>query len=84
MLTVLGGRLWAPFAKVSFDAFLVHYGILIGFLAIGQHEVAFGTAQFFYYFLALLPLTWIAAFMLALLMECPLINLNKLMMAGKR
>ena len=80
MRSVLGGKFWAPWAKLTFMAYLWHV-LVIGFILVQLHTAYYFTKKtiLFTYFTAVF-LTYLVWIPLSLLIEAPIMQLERLVL----
>jgi len=68
-----------PLSRLTYSAYLVHFYVLQWYFAIQDEPLRWSTMNFAYYFIGCLTITFMVAYVLAVLVEWPTIGLIKLM-----
>jgi hypothetical protein len=80
MRFVFGGSAWAPWAKLTFIAYLCHV-LVIAFIYATTYQAYYMTKRtIFYAFMASLIITYIVTIPISLLIEAPLLQLERLVL----
>jgi peptidoglycan/LPS O-acetylase OafA/YrhL len=67
---------WQPFAKLSYASYLIHTSVLIIDYCQLDSPLCYSDSQFFFNYVAFVTVTMAAAFMLYILLEKPLANMQ--------
>lgn len=74
----LGSRFWRPLSNLTYGAYLVHFLTLQLFFASQRHMVYYSTLNMMAFFVAQLFFTYAVALLIAMLVEVPLLRLERL------
>ena len=77
--SILSWSFWTPLARMSYCMYLVHYQIIAYFTGLPSFSVGFSHALAIYWLLAILWATVIVAFVVVILVEAPLVHLEKML-----
>jgi peptidoglycan/LPS O-acetylase OafA/YrhL len=76
---ILGNSVWTPLARLSFCGYLIHYGLLYTILVSQPASTYLSDMTLFYDFIVCLVATYAAALPISLILESPLMAIEKLM-----
>ena len=76
--SILSWPFWIPLARISYCMYLVHYQIIAYFTGLPSFSVSFSHLLAAYWILALLFTTVFVAFIVVILVEAPLVQLEKI------
>ena len=77
---VLGGSAWAPWAKITFMVYLIHIILIIWFYCQVRQALYMTTRVAVFYWFASFLLAYLVAIPIALLIESPVLQLEKLLL----
>ena len=81
--TMLSSRLWLPWSRLTYAAYLIHPIIMAVFY--GSRQTTFEFSHFLMFYIALgnLVLTYVISLLLSVIFESPIVSLEKLLTEGR-
>jgi peptidoglycan/LPS O-acetylase OafA/YrhL len=76
---VLSWPAWTPLARISYSMYLIHYQVIAYFTALPSFSVSFSHVLVVYWLLALLCASIFVALVVVVLVEAPLVQLEKML-----
>ena len=74
----LSWRMWIPLSRLSYNAYLVHFIVLIYFFNSQEIPIHYQDTAMVFNFISITVVSYAAAFLLAVSVEFPISNLEKL------
>lgn len=78
MNTILSAGFWVPLSKLTYCTYLVHPVVIIVLYFSFETVQAYSDVYFAFHFVSFVAMSYGAAFILSLCVECPMMQLAKL------
>ncbi|XP_053395822.1 nose resistant to fluoxetine protein 6-like [Mercenaria mercenaria] len=78
---ILSWKIWAPLGRLTYAAYLVHPIVMMTYNFNGLQPLHFSDLTMVYLFIANLVMSYLVAFIVSMMVEAPMIQLEKLLLA---
>ncbi|EDO47385.1 predicted protein [Nematostella vectensis] len=78
--SILSARIWIPLSRLTYSAYLLHPIVLGVFYSSFQSTITYTDSLLVFYFVAIVAVSYACAFVLALMVEFPTMQLEKLIL----
>jgi len=75
--TILSWPVWVPLSRLTFAAYLMHMEVIYTFTLLKETPIHYQTTEIVFAFIPLVVLTYAGAFVLAVCVEYPIMNIEK-------